>query len=52
MKNGFNDAKPGEYQDLKFIYEFYDADHDIALQLECQCNLKRLIKWKTTEHAI
>eukprot|EP00801_Mesodinium_rubrum_P000312 Mrub_00312.p1 GENE.Mrub_00312~~Mrub_00312.p1 ORF type:complete len:1169 (+),score=156.45 Mrub_00312:456-3509(+) len=52
VKNGFKDSKAGEYQDLKIIFEYYIADSDIAFQMECQCNLGTLIKWKTSEHVI
>eukprot|EP00801_Mesodinium_rubrum_P000318 Mrub_00318.p1 GENE.Mrub_00318~~Mrub_00318.p1 ORF type:complete len:1191 (-),score=170.30 Mrub_00318:38-3313(-) len=52
IKNGFKEAKAGAYQDLKVIFEYYIADSNVAFQVECQCNLDTLIKWKTSEHVI
>eukprot|EP00801_Mesodinium_rubrum_P006635 Mrub_06643.p2 GENE.Mrub_06643~~Mrub_06643.p2 ORF type:complete len:110 (-),score=11.53 Mrub_06643:135-464(-) len=52
IKNGFRDGKPGDYQDLKVIFESYLAESDIAFQMECQCNLETIIKWNTSEHIL
>ena len=52
VKNGFKDAKKGAYQDLKIIFEYYFAENEVVLQMECQCNLARLITWKQTEHVV